>query len=327
MKRIYLHIGYPKTGTTAIQMFLRSNWESLIEQGIYYPVDPMLESKRYPGNLLPLVVSLNDSLNNPDGIEYSAEVLYSRLIENVEKYDCPINIVSAEDYYRISSADITELHKQLRDYECKIIIYLRRQDKFVTSIYFEAVKSGHLHYCMQSEEELYENYDLTTLLYDSYLDRWIEVFGRENIIVRLYEPKRFPEGNVIFDFADIVGIDLEHTSIPDRINVSIDRETCVLLQHIYLMHGDGSSKNVRELANKILESAKSNKHSQGLISFLSPEQRKNFLNQFVDSNKIFADQFFKGHLFDLSDLDREIWEPFKGISPETIATLIRKVAG
>ena len=37
MAKAYLHIGMPKTGTTAIQCFLRDNREELKKQGFCYP--------------------------------------------------------------------------------------------------------------------------------------------------------------------------------------------------------------------------------------------------------------------------------------------------
>ena len=41
-KRIWIHVGWPKTGTTAIQRYLAANSESLKRMGVLYP-----ESGRY----------------------------------------------------------------------------------------------------------------------------------------------------------------------------------------------------------------------------------------------------------------------------------------
>lgn len=38
MKTLYLHIGTPKTGTSAIQIFCKDNQETLKKQGYYYPI-------------------------------------------------------------------------------------------------------------------------------------------------------------------------------------------------------------------------------------------------------------------------------------------------
>lgn len=38
MKTLYLHIGTPKTGTSAIQIFCKDNQEALKKQGYYYPI-------------------------------------------------------------------------------------------------------------------------------------------------------------------------------------------------------------------------------------------------------------------------------------------------
>ena len=40
MKTVYLHIGMPKTGTTALQMFLPLNEEALSQNGFSYPLMP-----------------------------------------------------------------------------------------------------------------------------------------------------------------------------------------------------------------------------------------------------------------------------------------------
>lgn len=48
MKRVVIHIGLPKTGTTSIQAFLRANADALREQGVVYPgmrEHPLLETR------------------------------------------------------------------------------------------------------------------------------------------------------------------------------------------------------------------------------------------------------------------------------------------
>lgn len=57
-KKIILHIGLPKTGSSAIQAFLSRNVEALASQGISYPfpeADPVVDASACTGNLLHVI--------------------------------------------------------------------------------------------------------------------------------------------------------------------------------------------------------------------------------------------------------------------------------
>jgi hypothetical protein len=67
MKKIYLHIGYPKTGTSAIQKMVSINDNNLIENGILYPNECRvlnrtldLEKDSYVDHKLPLSIMKNE---------------------------------------------------------------------------------------------------------------------------------------------------------------------------------------------------------------------------------------------------------------------------
>ena len=87
-----------------------------------------------------------------------------------------------------------------------IIIYLRRQDLYVASLYNEGIVSGN-HKAVWDVDEFLEKNRLPELDYYTLLQSWIKVFGKENIRIRPFEKGQFHEGDLIRDF--LHSIDLQ----------------------------------------------------------------------------------------------------------------------
>ena len=60
--KLILHIGSEKTGTTAIQRFFKKNRERLIQNGIYYPLAPMVPDGNHRWG--PLFANNNDYIDD-----------------------------------------------------------------------------------------------------------------------------------------------------------------------------------------------------------------------------------------------------------------------
>ena len=122
-KTIFIHIGTPKTGSTAIQRSLRESTDLLAKQGYYY-----LEDSWYYYVALKKISS--DDINNLD----KEKSKYQKVIANAAANRL---IFSSEGFsgglYNVYSdvSHIAEnLHYMVGDYDIKIIVYLRRQDLF-----------------------------------------------------------------------------------------------------------------------------------------------------------------------------------------------------
>lgn len=228
MPTLYLHIGTPKTGTTAIQLFCEENHEALERKGYCFPILGFRKSRGLEGNhrngdfLIKLYQRADGSFEIPE-----EEAIYQRYMgEVVAKFqEFPNVILSEETIWNLSKARCPGIWKNLKraadehGFDVRVLVYLRRQDLFLESTWAQRIK---LRICSHSKMKwsdmlaeafeaeaptnLEEARELIVLDYFEHLEEIASYFGRENIIVRIYERNRFPQGNAILDFLDILGL-------------------------------------------------------------------------------------------------------------------------
>ena len=147
MKRIILHIGQIKTGSSALQEFLYNNREKLAKQGVCY-YEELHIYNGFPGKP-------NASLWSPDmpylkerGLDKDVEEHVKEELENlrqtIQKNDTVIlsneaYFVRREVFYERIKNDLGEMTDNP---EIKITVYLRRQDEWALSAWKQYVKSS-----------------------------------------------------------------------------------------------------------------------------------------------------------------------------------------
>ena len=148
MPTLYLHIGTPKTGTTALQNFLPANEEVLEQHGICYPDFGF----RYTGlgvhrNGHFLVTgNYKDEFGNrvPEKEEADYQEGLRKLEETGKKFSKII--LSDEGIWKQSITDRENfwerLNKDLKriGFDIKIVVYFRRQNLFVQSHWAHKIK-------------------------------------------------------------------------------------------------------------------------------------------------------------------------------------------
>lgn len=93
-KQVYIHLGPPKTGTSAIQAWLSSHRDVLTSQGIYYPEHTADENGVSSGNFEQLV-----SLDEQTQRAYFDDVKANALIDKFNQLDCNALLLSSEHFY------------------------------------------------------------------------------------------------------------------------------------------------------------------------------------------------------------------------------------
>ncbi|MEY2976835.1 MAG: hypothetical protein RLZZ435_974 [Cyanobacteriota bacterium] len=207
MKTIYLHIGTHKTGTTFLQNILRENRDKLREFDYYYPRSAIPNSSLPGHHLLPRSVS--DAREKFDEISKKTIVtdkIWNELLEELKTQNLNKIIISSEDFCLLDHGEILKVREYLRDFRVEIIVYLRRQDEFLLSLYSELVKKG---YYQNLESVLYEYEERFD--YYSLLNTWADVFAKDHLKVGIYQ-KSGVKNNLLFDF--LAKIDL-HLDVQD----------------------------------------------------------------------------------------------------------------
>lgn len=224
MKKLYVHIGCHKTGTTSIQHNLAQNAEALAKYGLTFFYDNCYSGEQ----LLPDLHSWLNFVEAPGKVV--PQGLYVRELDKLADRLARIQgdvIVSSENFsFFFEPAPIGALQAALSPIfgQIRIICYLRRQDRHAISHHQEGSKFfrapegdlfGHSTYALPPFDPRHRLY----LDYHRRLSMWAQAFGADNMVVKVFDRKQFPEGDVVADFFSLLGIS-EYQKVADR-NVSL----------------------------------------------------------------------------------------------------------
>lgn len=214
-KTLVLHIGTHKTGTTALQTAFYNSHDILQANGILYPrtiryahFDLSSWLKKNEDERL-ITSFLEDSieickLNQIENIVLSSEEFYYAIRSGGLYSIVPGGIfyTSREDIYSQIKKTLTILKRSIPpDLRIRIVVYLRRQDLLAESIYNQIIKNTSTNI---SFDEV--TYQLSLYLdYAWILSIWEEIFGKDSIVVRVYEREQIPDGTVIDFLSNVLG--------------------------------------------------------------------------------------------------------------------------
>ncbi len=280
MTDIYIHIGTHKTGTTTIQHALRSAAGGNLGDWIYIGAPPtakdFMRTDQYDKKL---VKNFKAEIQRkmPNGEPENPVVLSSEALSGMPTSG-----------YQNSNVVYSMLRDATDRYNVKIVIYLRRQDSFVESMYTQKIHEGEAF----EFESFLKQYDAPDALdYYRMIADLIEFFGDQNLVVRSYHEAS--EKGLISDFGKIIVSKLlQCTSQGDK-NPSYSRDALEIAK-ICNASLDGEQK--RRLRRTLQETmAKERSES---FAYFTDEDRVKFLEKYEASNLDVASRFFGG------DIDR-----------------------
>lgn len=317
MKNIFIHIGREKTGTTSLQSFLSINHSKLLEYNVFYPID---KKKKYVFwdqhvGLIPSIIK-NKILVLGEERNFINGEAFDEFLDDIKKVAQENILISSEFFTWID--DDNSLHflkESLKGYNIKIIVYIRRQDEFYLSTRNELSKEGYPFEISVEDAIHFEPASHYTLI-----NRWAKIFGKENIIVRVFDKKKLYKNDLLADFLKILDIELDSSfKRPKPLNISISLEKILLLQKLsqYLVPFTEENHKKRILHQEIRDLiVESNLFQTGEINdFFSFKDKKRILNHFEEENKLIATEYLginTGKLFEeinsLSNVDNEYRE-------------------
>ncbi|MGQ0609810.1 MAG: hypothetical protein ACT4N9_01720 [Paracoccaceae bacterium] len=272
---LILHVGMDKTGTTAIQSALDRACRSLASEH---------------GVLVPRTGSWSDHSHHRfafaafgiNGYSFADLAgLLASLEDEVTGAGCGRVLLSSECLYNLPGkpgmeafmAGLRRIFGAIR-----VIVYLRRQDTWVESRYRHSVVSGREIPLGQLCQPRYADYLPP-------LDRWAEVVGLANMVVRPYETAQFPMGDIAADFAQAAG--LPAGALPSlrgiRANAALSFEVVQLraaFNHLRL-----PQETTGDL-NEVLAHAVAGGPAERF--FVSPRQAAQLVERYSESNRQIA---------------------------------------
>lgn len=233
MKKIIVHIGTFKTGSTSLQHHLALNREVLLENNFYY--GDYFENIKAHSNLgyglLREALQENDVFekyrDHPRFIHVAEdpEDVIRRIAENSGNCNVIISheALFADSYRTLIGLDAFvdfELMARINTYirrrlfgllsnisnEIQVICYLRRQDLFIESQFNQLCKQpwysgGQIH-----DFDKFLEVQPVNLDYYSQLVEWEKIFGGNSIRIKVYDKKLMKKGLIDDFYKDILGI-------------------------------------------------------------------------------------------------------------------------
>lgn len=192
-KRLILHIGTHKTGTSSLQSYFSFFREETERLGLGYPPIPPVFKYKFPNKQHKFLAR--------EGFKDKNHEIVSEWLHQLKSSEHD-NLLSSETFWRIGQQNnsvsrhksgsfltrnkksIAKLKELLKDFDVSIHVFLRRQDLLITSLHKGAVMRG------SKINELNLEEDIPILRYGEILENWTNYFGRENVNIHLYDESK-----------------------------------------------------------------------------------------------------------------------------------------
>ncbi len=185
-----LHIGAGKTGSSAIQAFLRENAPALKQYGFAIPSQEFRFVPQISGHQVFGFQKFFDA----EGVG-----LFHRLNFMMQAREGRTVILSAEN---ISNGEnYRYFRKFCQEFRTKVIFYIRRQDDYLASAWQQWFGKVHTDIDAWLDDAMRR-----TGHWGQTLDRWAEIAGAGELVPRVFERQYFEGGDVVRDFAGLLGL-------------------------------------------------------------------------------------------------------------------------
>jgi hypothetical protein len=143
---LFLHIGIPKTGSSALQMFFVIHAEQMLEQGLYYPdtnnqFSEVIKSGLTSGNAEPLW-NIHTKYNySVEKFRLNTDQWIQKLIQESKAYTFNTMLLSCESLSALNRRQWAVLEESLNEYfDLHLIAYFREPYSWVFSSWLQVVK-------------------------------------------------------------------------------------------------------------------------------------------------------------------------------------------
>lgn len=320
MRTLYVHIGTPKTATTSIQMFCVENQKVLNKQSYSYPlldfVYPHVAHRRNGHFLVGWVYKPGGQ----EDVEKEQELWEKGLAMIHQEFEKYGNVILSDENIWHSSngrkfpfwAKLMQDAKE-HDYQVKVIVYIRRQDGLANSWLSQQVKEGWNTNATIKWDSFQRKTRKVVFNYYLLLEKIAEVTGRENIIVRIFDRKKFKgkDHTIFSDFLEAIGVDYtdDFKITEEEANRSLTGNSQEILRIVNTVLPDDDK--VRTLVRQAAQDCENYKDPQNNFVMFSEEEFNKFMGRYEKWNEAIAKDYLHQEepLFDMKRKEGERWTP------------------
>lgn len=188
-KKIFLHIGLPKTGTSYIQSIFESGREFFRRSGVYYPRSgshPLFHDTGQHLLAIALMIDRWEELQLQISID-DVQESWGQLETELQMVECKNILISSEWFaFDVHHPDhLRKIKSFFCNYDVYIVLVLRDIVDFVSSVYAQRVRDGFGGTVVDYIALAWENLNWRTVG-----RRWANIFGEDHIVYLDYEDLR-----------------------------------------------------------------------------------------------------------------------------------------
>ncbi|SMC44000.1 hypothetical protein [Primorskyibacter flagellatus] len=314
--KLLIHTGLPKTGTTTIQLHCSLNRQVLAQNGWLYPETGRQWNAHHTfGNFFRTDDKQLAWIRQAD-----AAKVHRVLAREREKSGAENIVISSESLFHIN--DLKRLTQYFSDYDINMLVYLRRQDEWLESVYRQQLRGG----AVFNDRHSYLRQIKASLNYDHVLRDWENAIGIDRICVRSFEPKFF-ETSLVEQFMDVLGLTLtsDYRQAPRR-NDKLNRAA---MDFLMKFPKERRISHEYRLLQKALEAWSQDRPDKPEHQALyPPAERLEIAREFAKSNALIAarylaagDDLFRSPLPDLNDP----WQEYPGLTVDEAVSIAHTV--
>ena len=297
---IFIHIGLNKAGSSSIQRLCHLERALLREHRLDYPDVGIHDSAHYGISKL--------LINQPSQVATAEAEDLRKAIGSAVANNTNV-LLSSEYFFLARNDEVLHIKEFLGDFdvEKKIIVYLRRHDLWIASLFNQAIKTTPVYKPWHSDIRDYTIHLLGDKSFETrysvIVDRWATHFGASNLIVRPFEQAQFRMGDFSWDFLGNIDTALpgslkEHGIVPDFANQSLPEHLLRAISYIKASGTDNRTKNaITALLIRNNSSAPVTKFVRSpwdsRTFALPPYLRKAIVDLFSDDYKYIANHYLR----------------------------------
>jgi hypothetical protein len=231
MKRVVLHIGTPKTGTTSVQWSFKQSREMLASLGILYP-SAGLSADPHEFAHHPLVRAARKKIIAP----------WNALLAEIAASPCDTVVVSSEEMTALDAKSIEFVRDALKGMDLSVVVYLREQVDYIESMYNQVIKTAK---DTRTRERFLNDFLATEAAdYLQLLDRWTANLKPSKTAIRIYQASSLHNGDIIDDFCELLAVPAERMQRPaKKLNSGVNNKYLELLRQVNSLDVSIGEKN------------------------------------------------------------------------------------
>ncbi len=238
-KRIVIHAGFFKTGTTALQSSLAYNREKLLENGVLYPALSSSDAARSTGQHRAAWALKGRHWGwEGEGGTVTPIKVWKKLADKLNSFN-GTSVFSSEFLAELTREDVERMREDIKADKIEIVFTLRPLVKMLPSQYIQSLKYGMR---LTYEEWLQRVFNggeqfvqwrtfWTRHDHPDVIQRWVDVFGAENVTLLVVDETK---PNLIYEtFSELLNLPVGTLKPVEEkgLNRSLTwEEACLLLE-------------------------------------------------------------------------------------------------